>query len=334
MITHAMLGSWPGTDPAATSRMVLGECPEHATLPELPARGPHAGMIGRAVALLDGLGADLQPTGWRLTDAAGVDHRRARTTLGDDRAIFAEQAQGFTGEIVLTAAGPWTLIAHLELARGTKVLADPGARRDVAQALASGLTDHAAALARLVPTASVRLQLDEPMLPAVAHGTVRTASGFARVAPIDVPELETTLGDLIARTGTATAGHVTLHCCAPGFDPGLARRVGADAVSLDLSTNDPATRLDGVAAHLDAGGLLWWGIAPTARADTLPRPDALLARALRVVRPLEMPASVWLDQTVLTPACGLAGWGPGSALALLRLLRRVATDLSEEIGSR
>ena len=333
MITHATLGSWPGTDIAATSRMVLGECPAHAHVPEMPDRGAHASMVGRTLGMITELGADLQPSGWRLTDGSGLDQRRAATMLRDDVEIFAEAAQGFEGEIVLSASGPWTLAAMVELSRGQKVLGDTGARRDLAQALLAGLNDQIARLARLVPTANIRLQLDEPMLPAVATGRIRTASGFRRIAAVDVPELETTLGDVVRGVGASLDGRVMLHSCAPDFDPGLARRVGADALALDLSGSVKPATLDALAAHLENGGLLWWGLLATNPVDVVPRPDALVERALRLLRPLELPAEIWLERVVLTPACGLAGWTPSTAIASVRVLRETAGVLSEEIGS-
>lgn len=331
MITHATLGSWPGTDMAATSRMVLGECPDHATIPELPSRGPHAAMVGRTFGMIDALSADFQPTGWRLIDAPGIDQRRARSTLRDDVEIFAEQAQGFTGEIVLTSAGPWTVAATTELARGSKVLADSGARRDVAHALGEGIVAQVARVRRLVPTASVRVQLDEPMLPSVMQGSVPTASGLRKVRAIEPPELETTLTAVCE----AVEAPVTLHCCAPGFDPGLPLRVGADAVACDVSSASVASAtMDALARHLEQGGRFWWGLVDTREPDRVPRPANLLTRAMNVVRPLELPRKMWLEQVVLTPACGMAGWSIQPATRTVRALAQIARDLTEEIGSR
>lgn len=64
------IGSHPGTEQRdfdEAVRIVLGELPDLPYLPEVPGRGAHANMIGRAVAILSGLGADLRPAGWRLT---------------------------------------------------------------------------------------------------------------------------------------------------------------------------------------------------------------------------------------------------------------------------
>ncbi|MDQ4008739.1 MAG: methionine synthase, partial [Actinomycetota bacterium] len=136
------VGSMPGEDVAEVVRVVLGELGDLPFLPELPARGAGATMTGRAVALLAGLGADLQPAGWRLTDAPGRDHRRARSLLAQDLDVLEERAQGYAGAFKVQVAGPWTLAATVERPRGDRLLADHGARRELAQSLAEGVGSH------------------------------------------------------------------------------------------------------------------------------------------------------------------------------------------------
>src|ERR1700712_3767395 len=46
------IGSMPGTDPAGAAAVVFGELPDFPHLPELPARGVGADMLGRTAALL------------------------------------------------------------------------------------------------------------------------------------------------------------------------------------------------------------------------------------------------------------------------------------------
>ena len=138
------IGSMPGgpSRPAAYDdavRLVLDELPDLPHLPEVPGRGATANMTGRALAVMADLGADLQPAGWRLTDAPGVDHRRARSLLGQDLDTLEELSDGYTGAFKIQVAGPWTLAATVEKPRGDKVLSDFGARRELAQALAEGL---------------------------------------------------------------------------------------------------------------------------------------------------------------------------------------------------
>ena len=91
------VGSYPGEDFDEALRIVLGELPDLPHLPELPGRGAAAGMVGRTLATIGELGFDLQPAGWRLTDASGVDHRRARSLLAQDLDQLEEQAQDFRG---------------------------------------------------------------------------------------------------------------------------------------------------------------------------------------------------------------------------------------------
>lgn len=205
------IGSWPGTDLSDALKIAFAECPELPYLPELPARGPHAAMIGRGTALLTGLGVELTSVGWRLTDLSARDHRRAIATLRSDLDQLEEIAQGYEGPVKIAIAGPWTLAASLEHPRGDKVLPDSGARRDIAQSLEQGLADLVAELARRLPEVSVIVQLDEPLLPAVLAGGVGTASGLSRHRAIDIPEVSTTYSSIVERLGSTPT---IVHCCA------------------------------------------------------------------------------------------------------------------------
>ena len=145
------VGSMPGEDFAESLRIVLDQLPDLPHLPELPGRGAIADLTGRAVAITAELGFDLQPAGWRLTDAPGVDHRRARSRLAQDLDVLEEQTQGYAGPLKVQVAGPWTIASTIEKPRGDKVLSDHGARRELAQALAEGVRVHLADVQRRVP---------------------------------------------------------------------------------------------------------------------------------------------------------------------------------------
>ncbi len=94
----------------------------------------------------------------------------------------------------MQVAGPWTLAATVERPRGDRLLADHGARRELAQALAEGVRGHVADLRRRVPGATLLVQVDEPVLPAVLAGQVPTASGFGRHRSVDPPRASEALG--------------------------------------------------------------------------------------------------------------------------------------------
>lgn len=311
------LGSMPGEDYPETVRTVLGVLDDLVFVPELPARGVQAGMLGRSLTLLDGLSADLQPAGWRLADAPGVDLRRAASLLAQDLDVVEELSQGFVGTVKQQVTGPWTLAATVELQRGEKVLADHGARRDLAESLAIGVADHVAALRRRVPDAEVVLQLDEPALPAVLSAQVSTASGFGRYRTVDAPEADAALRRVVEAAHGAGAT-VVVHCCAADVPVALLRGTGADALSFDLAlarTADGAA--DAWAEAFDAGTDLWPGAFPSV--DATVDAAAVRRRVEAWFDRLGFGEDAWHDRVVVTPSCGLAGATPGFA-------RRVLTE--------
>ena len=113
---------------------------------------------------------DLQPAGWRLTDAPGRDARLARSLFRSDLDMLEEVAQGYAGPVKISVGGPWTAVAMMERPRGDRVLADSGARRDVAQSLADGLGELVAELARrLVEVVRMVRELDLKKPPSLAE---------------------------------------------------------------------------------------------------------------------------------------------------------------------
>ncbi len=316
------IGSWPGEDFAEALRVVLGELSDLPHLPELPARGAVADLTGRGAAVVTELGLDLQPAGWRLTDATGIDQRRARSLLQQDLDAFEEQMQGYTGTLKVQLVGPWTLAATVEKPRGDKVLADHGARRDLAQALAEGAGGHVAEVRRRVPGAEVILQLDEPMLPGVLAGKVPTASGFGRHRSVDRPEASQLLEAVIGAAGCP----VVVHSCAADPPLGLLRGAGAAGLSVDLGVL-AAGQYDDLARALEDGERVFLGVVPSV-SEHPPTTRSAAERALRLLEMLGFDPDEVADQLVLTPACGLAGATPDRARAVLTACREAAAVLT------
>lgn len=187
------LGAMPGTDALEATRVVAGELAGFPHLPQLPARGPAGSAVARSAAMLVDLHVDLQPSGWRITDAGGMDEGRARSAVGEDLDAAEEVWDGYVGPFKVQADGPFTLAVALDRSRGDAVLADSGARRDVAASLTEGLRVHVADLARRIPGASLVVQVDEPLLATVLAGGVPTASGFGRLRAVTDAEVRATL---------------------------------------------------------------------------------------------------------------------------------------------
>jgi methionine synthase II (cobalamin-independent) len=316
----------PGEDLGESLRTVLGEVPDLPYLPELPERGVTAAMTGRTLAIVAGLGFDLQPAGWRLTDASGIDHRRARSLLAQDLDSLEEQTQGYDGELKVQVAGPWTLAATVERPRGDRLLADHGARRELAQALAEGVREHLADLGRRIPGARFAVQVDEPALPAVLAAQVPTSSGFGRHRSVGPPAASAALETVFAAITAAGATPIA-HCCAAGIPIDLLRGAGAQGISLDLELL-AAESYDAVGAALDAGERLFLGVVPSLDPARIPSEQQVVDRVLRLLDMLGFDPDEVLGQLVLTPSCGLAGATPAYARTALSLVRNSAARMT------
>ena len=318
------VGSWPGTDMMDAIKIAFAECPDLPYLPELPARGSYAQLIGRSTAFLAGLAVDLQPAGWRLTDASGRDHRLAISTLLNDLDLLEEHAQGYEGTVKLSVAGPWTLAAMMERPRGDRVLADSGARRDLSQSLAEGAAQLVAELVRRLPDVEPLIQLDEPMLPAVLAGTIATASGLSRHRAIESSEIS---GAIIYARERLAPTPVAVHCCAADPPIELLRLAGVSGVLLDIDQLSAAD-WDDVAATLEAGQWIGMGALPT---DRMLGPDQVARRVLSSLRDLGLEPPV-AARVVITPACGLASASRDDAVRALRTLRSAAQIVVEQLA--
>jgi methionine synthase II (cobalamin-independent) len=312
----------PGEDFGEAVRLVFGELPDLPHLPELPARGVIAGMVGRTLGVIGELGFDLQPAGWRLTDAPGVDHRRARSLLAQDLDVLEEQTQGYEGVLKVQLTGPWTLASTIEKPRGDKLLSDLGARRDLAQALAEGVREHLADVGRRVPGAELVLQVDEPSLPAVLSGQIATASGFHRHRSVTPPIASDALEWVFAAAGETPT---LAHCCAAESPIALLRRAGAGGVSVDLAVL-VAGAYDDLATALDEGANLALGVVPSI-GESAPSTKSVVERVTRLLDMIGVGPDEVADQLVLTPACGMAGATPSYARSALHAVSEAAAEL-------
>ena len=316
------VGSLPGTDVREAATTVVGELPVLPHLPELPARGVGADLIGRTAALLVDLAVEVVPTGWRVTARPGRDHRRAADLLRFDVDALDAACAGPRPEWVkVQAAGPWTLAASVELRTGHRVLTDRGAVREFAGSLGEGLRAHVAEIAERTG-ARVLVQLDEPSLPAVLAGTIPTASGWGTVRSVPAPEAHDLLRDLVGGLDAP----VVVHCCAARPPVRLVAGTGVAGVGLDatgFSGKVDVALLDALGETWDADTPLLLGLVPA------------LAPARRVTaRDLARPAFDLADRlgfdrvrlarlAVPTPSCGLVGASPDWARRAMRLAREL-----------
>ncbi|KNE81891.1 MULTISPECIES: methionine synthase [Streptomyces] len=314
----------PGGDAREAAKTVTGSLEAFPHLPELPARGPGADMLGRTIGLLAELYAHVEPSGWRLSDRPGRDTRRARSWMGEDLDALEEFTQGFEGPLKVQAVGPWTLATGLELRGGEAVLSDAGACRDLAASLAEGLRGHLAEVRRRVPGAEVVLQLDEPSLTPVLSGRVRSASGYRTYNAVDRVVVEGALREVFAAAGGAP---VIVHSCAPEVPFALLRRAGATGISFDFSL---LTERDGesIGEAVEGGTALFAGVVPGT--DTALSDPALSVMGVRTLwRRLGLSPGSLATSVAVTPSCGLAGASPAYARSALAHCARAARSLAD-----
>lgn len=223
-IRAAAPGVLPGTDYQLwTARLAAELNPPHpAPLVELPARGHHATALGRGVAQLTELYAELTSYGWRLVQRPGADDHRATRllaadvdTLADVHGERAESSGEPPGPLRVEVLGPISLAAQLHLPSGEKALIDHGARRDLADSLADGLRRHMSHLRRAVPGGIIDITVLEPDYSRVLQGEVPTASGYRRIRSLEREELRDLLGRVLRSLSQSAADTVTLDFGSP-----------------------------------------------------------------------------------------------------------------------
>lgn len=332
-VTATAAGSWPGTDMPEALRIIRGELgsPHLPFLVELPERGVGADPVGRTAAVLVDLPVDLQPHGWRLVPHQGRDRQRAAAMLSSDINMLAdvagaEEQPGPALKVQLR--GPASLAANLYLPSGERVLLDSGARREVAESLAAGLSAHLKAVAAAVPGARLVLQLDEPELDAVLAGSIPTASGYRTLRAVSAVEVGAAWELVLQAAREAGAAEVALTVPAEVKPLAMALESNADGAGCGLQ-GLAAASWESVAAGVEAGKLFWAGAVPDlAGGKPVPQVSELVSAVEQPWRRLGLPVAT-LTSVRLTTAAGLADLAPAASRQVLSRLTRAADALDQ-----
>ena len=336
MVRNTGIGSMPGTSVREAVTTVTGEFPDLVHLPELPARGPGADMIGRAAALLVGVSPDFAvdttPTGWRIADTPGIAMRRALAYLREDLEVFEEFCHTATTPVKVQLAGPITLAAAIALPRGERMLVDPGALHDLVDAHREATVRHIADLRRRLPQALLIVQIDEPSLDAALRGSLRTQSGWRRIAPLEEP-LVREWHAALAHAITAAGATPWMHSCAPHWPIALAHAAGYRGISGDLALLTDADE-EALAEAIESGVDLVAGVIPTDDASlAMPvRSEAATVEPLRSrFRRIGFDDGVLARSVVITPTCGLGSCSQASARIAMARVRAAAHVLADQL---
>lgn len=326
------IGSWPGTSPRSAAEVVVGELHRLPYLPELPARGVGADMIGRAGALLVDIAIDTVPRGYRIAGRPGAVTRRAASLLGEDVDALEEawEKAGGAGSgraVKVQAPGPITLAAELELSNGHRAITDAGALRDLTASLAEGLALHRAEVARRLG-APVVVQFDEPLLPAALAGRISGVTALTPVHPVDEALAIGLLDELVATVGA----EVMLHSCAPHIPWKVLQRSTIHAVSVDVATLGDEG-LDGLAEFVDSGRTAVFGLVPATVPENRPSAEEVASAAAAVTDRIGFPRTVLGTRIGISPTCGMAGATEVWARTATGLSQRAATAIADDPGA-
>jgi len=312
MTTVSGHGPWPGgaRDELTAQQTVLDDLASLPTgvgalpfLAQLTGRGPGADAVGRTAAMLAEMPVELGPHGWKLADRPGADLRRADALLREDLGALAVAAVGYEGALAVELVGPWTLAAELWSARGDRVLADAGARRDLSLALGEAVRAHVAEVRAQVPGATPVVQLTEPLLGQVHAGVLPSFSGYGRLRAVPGPDVVEGLRPVVDAAHESGA-RVVVHLGATWVGVPPVALAGADAVGLDLADVGPDgwnERAWELLARASERGMGLWAGLPPATVSQCSGPQ--LAELVRLVaepwRRVGLPAAGLADVTLL-----------------------------------
>lgn len=321
------LGPWPGQQiPEALTRIrgELGD-PHISYLPELADRGYQASLLARSLAALEGLSADGTAAGWRLRGGYAAEGDAARSLLASDINVLADcvgQESGLApGALKLRLLGPLSLAASTYLTKGERVLSDPGARRDLAEAQRAGLPGLLKVLGQALPGARLIIQLEEPLLLKVAQGQIPTSSGYRTIRAVarhELLALLTSLQEDLDQLGAQTL----IHTDYLKLEPELRAAISTPLLSMQ---GQPTSAWEALAPGLEAEqGLYLQLVDPLVR-----QPAGQLAQELwQTWTDLGLGKKL-INQLVLTETGNLARTDQGRATTVLGHLTETARALAE-----
>jgi hypothetical protein len=309
------VGSLPHDDPRTAAEVVLRHLPELPAAPQLPARDPREGMLAQWLSALPevAVAADGSFTVVHDSDAGPAcnfddgGHEGLLTFLD----VAAAQDKPPV-RVKVQVTGPLTLGMALHAAG----VPAPRAFRRAAEATRAWSVAVEELVGERLPEAGLMLFFDEPALVSWHRGE----EPLDRESAIDV------LSGALASVDCVTGVHV----CGDG-DVALALEAGPEVLGVEVGDHLVRHTVS-LARFLDGDGWIAWGAVPTDRpvgesADphwrTLARVWCELTRRGCDPVPLR-------TRGLITPACGLAGYGASQAERVLGIAREVAARVHDQ----
>jgi methionine synthase II (cobalamin-independent) len=309
------IGSLPHDDPVAAAELVLRCLPDLPAAPQLPARDPREGMLAQWLGALPEV--TIAPGGAVVVENDSDAAPFCDFTAGGHAGLvtFLEVAAAREvrpARVKVQVTGPLTLGVALQSAG----VPAPRAFRRAAEVTRAWSVAIEERVATALPGTGLVLFFDEPALVSWQRGD----EPLDRESAIDV------LSGALAAVDCVTGVHV----CGQG-DVALALEAGPEVLGVEVN-DDLVRHTVSLARFLDGDGWIAWGAVPTDRpvGESADPHWRTLAR-------------VWCDLTkrgcdpvplrtrgLITPACGLAGYGASQAERVLGIARELAARVHDQ----
>ncbi len=323
------IGSMPHTDPEEACAVVLSHLKDIPAWPQLPNRSFNENMYAQYSEGLPGVVAtDDRIYLDRSDDLSAPLQRLYSAYLENDvhqYAIGPDHAAGLHLFLKKRLADIQTVKGQITGPISFGLLVTDQDRRPIlyddtlADALARHLRLKAAwqerALARLAPRTIIFI--DEPYLTSLGSAFVPLANDTV------IRLINETLGGLNGLKG--------IHCCGNTDWPVL-MNTDIDILNFDAFNYGESLALypAEVKAFLDRGGIIAWGIVPSEEKHlqgiSLSQLAERLENLLQLLSRKGISYDKLLEQSLITPSCGLASISPGAATSALKLTAELSRE--------
>jgi methionine synthase II (cobalamin-independent) len=348
-----LIGSMPQKDHAEAADEIAAGTPDIPVWAQLPAH-PQEGMVPQFLPGMPGWSGDVATSVVDLSsnnaetdlvafyeevmavDARQLDLEQSRFTLTPDHAGgFYElidrlgQSGRRTVAVKGQVTGPVTFTMAVKDTQKRSIIYDPQTRDAAVQLLALKARWQ---VRRLAPFAreAVIIFMDEPALAGFG------SSEMISITPEDIVACLETVGRAIQSEG----GLAGIHVCA-NTDWSMVIESGVDIINFDAYGYFDRFVLfpEQIVRFVDAGGIIAWGLVPTARAEDIQREttDSLFdrwQRHLEVLEGIGLDPDRVLSQSLITPSCGAGSLTPALANRVVTLTRKLSDRIRSQTPPR
>lgn len=332
------IGSLPHMDPIEATIAVFKFLPDCPFWPQLPRRSRLEGMVLQYVEGFPGLRpsetggdpfidigekglAELEPFYECVfagnLDAFALSNERAEGFYSFENALTQQESDRQPKYIKGHITGPITLASSLKDSAGKEILHDENFREAAANLLAQKTRWQIERLKAFgMP---LIIFMDEPIME--VYGSAYSSLSEELVQALWAPTME------VCKNSASALG---VHCCG-NTDWGLLFKSGLDIVNFDAFHYMDKMLLypEELSNHIESGGALAWGIAPTENAakgltayDLLKRLDA----GIKSLAERGIKEEILRGQSILTPSCGMGSLDAALSEHILGLLKETSAS--------